>query len=220
MKHELVNTADGSFTIFLPEMNEHFHSVNGAVTESKYVFCERGYLYHPSKNPVVFEAGFGTGLNCLVTALKAEQQERQTLYMAVENYPLDKNLIYKLEYGTIFGKMGDELFRAVHESEWEVPVRLSTFFTLLKMKADLISQNRIMPHQCDIIYFDAFGPDKQPEMWSEEIFSRLYELTSPGGVLVTYSAKGEIRRRLNRAGFRTEKLPGGPGKKEMLRGIK
>lgn len=220
VKSELIHTADGSHTIYVPELNEHYHSVNGAVTESKHVYCNNGFSYHPAENPVVFEAGFGTGLNCLVTALQAELTARPVYYITLEKYPLAERFVEKLNYGNLFNEKGMELFRKIHESSWEVPVQITPYFMLLKIKDDLTRTGWRLPQMVDVIYFDAFGPDKQPEMWTAEIFTRIYAYTSPGGVIVTYSAKGEVKRRLQQAGFQTEKLPGPPGKKEMLRGIK
>jgi tRNA U34 5-methylaminomethyl-2-thiouridine-forming methyltransferase MnmC len=220
MKPEFIYTADGSPTLFLPGMNEQYHSLNGAITESKYVFEEKGYTYHSAASPVVFEVGFGTGLNCLLTACNAQQLCRSTFYISIENNPLSTELIRRLNYGSLISKKAEALFHFIHECEWNVPVQISDYFKLLKLKADFVKNDWQLPASCDVVYFDAFGPDKQPEMWSAAVFARLYEVTSPGGVLVTYSAKGEVRRRLQASGFRTERLPGPPGKKEMLRGIK
>jgi tRNA U34 5-methylaminomethyl-2-thiouridine-forming methyltransferase MnmC len=220
MKTELIQTADGSPTLYIPDMDEQYHSVNGAVTESNYVYVGKGYSFHASTNPVVFEVGFGTGLNCLVTALHAEQTTRPTFYIAIEKYPLDNYYIDRLNYGVFFQDGGSEIFRLIHEAPWGVEVQITSFFRLLKIKDDLTGSGWNLPQSCDVIYFDAFGPDKQPEMWVETIFMKLYSFASPGGILVTYSSKGEVRRRMLSAGFSIEKLPGPPGKKEMLRGIK
>ncbi len=220
MKTDLILTADGSPTLYVSGMKEQYHSVNGAVTESKYVYAGMGYSFHPSINPVIFEVGFGTGLNCLVTAVYAEETARRTFYTAIEKYPLDIDVVEKLNYGVFFPGRGSEIYKAIHEVPWGVEVQITPFFRLLKIKDDLTRTGWNLPTFCDVIYFDAFGPDKQPDMWSEMIFKSLYSFTSPGGILVTYSAKGEVRRRMLSAGFSTEKLPGPPGKKEMLRGIK
>jgi tRNA U34 5-methylaminomethyl-2-thiouridine-forming methyltransferase MnmC len=220
MKPEFIYTADGSPTLYLRGIDEQYHSLNGAITESKYVFEEKGYLYHPAAEPVVFEVGFGTGLNCLLTACNADQSKRPTLYISIENSPLSIHLIRSLNYGCLISEKAEILFNLIHECAWNVPVQITEYFQLIKLQADFTARGWKLPVSCDVIYFDAFGPDKQPEMWSETVFAQLFEVTSPGGVLVTYSAKGEVRRRLQASGFRTEKLPGPPGKKEMLRGIK
>ncbi|RIH63205.1 SAM-dependent methyltransferase [Mariniphaga sediminis] len=220
MNPEYRNTADGSGTLYLPEMNEQYHSLNGAVTESKHVFIEMGYRFHSAPNPVIFEVGFGTGLNCLLTADLAEKDQRSVFYIAIEKYPLSSETIKKLDYGRFIQGKGRELFSSIHECVWDVPVQLTPWFTLLKLKADFTGNEWQIPQHCDIIYFDAFGPDKQPEMWSLPNFLHLSQLMSPGGVFVTYSAKGMVRRQLTEVGFTVERLPGPPGKKEMLRGIK
>lgn len=220
MKPVLKKTADGSSTFYLPEMDEQYHSMNGAVTESRHIFLDMGFEYHPVRNPVVFEVGFGTGLNALVTAIRAGASRRKVFYITMEKYPLDIQLISELNYGHLFPEGGYELFASIHECGWDVRVNVTPFFEIYKMKIDFTSPDWELPQKSDVIYFDAFGPDKQLEMWTSENLLRLYHCMNPGGVLVTYSAKGEVRRRLQKAGFRTERLPGPPGKKEMLRGIK
>ncbi len=220
MKYQIKLTTDGSFTIFLPDLNEQYHSLNGAVTESKHVFLKMGFDFHPLQNPVVFEVGFGTGLNALLTAYRAEITGRSVFYTTIEKYPLNIKLVKNLNYGDFIPGRGNELFSAIHECQWDVPVQLTPFFRILKINADFLILDQRPKFKCDIIYFDAFGPDKQPEMWSPQIFSYLFEQLLPEGILVTYSAKGEVRRHLTAAGFKTEKLPGPPGKKEMLRAIK
>jgi tRNA U34 5-methylaminomethyl-2-thiouridine-forming methyltransferase MnmC len=220
MNPDLIFTADGSPTLYIPEMNEQYHSLNGAVTESNFVYLEKGYSFHKAENPVVFEVGFGTGLNALITAIHAEKTGRPTFYIAIEKYPLDDVFFEKLNYGVFFQERGVELYRLIQQAPWGEVLQINPFFRFLKIKGDITGSEWQLPESCDVIYFDAFGPDKQPEVWSEQIFSRLFSFTSPGGVLVTYSAKGEVRRRMLSAGFKTEKLPGPPGKKEMLRGIK
>ncbi len=220
MKLKLKQTADGSLTLFQPDLNEQYHSLNGAVTESKHVYLEMGFQFHPSPNPTVCEVGFGTGLNALVTAWQAERTGRIVNYVTLENFPLDMMLVKKLNYDLFIPEPGRDFFLAMHKCAWNIPVQLSSNFILYKIKSDVTASDWKLPVKSDIVYFDAFGPDKQPEMWTQKIFSNLYEQVLTGGVLVTYSAKGEIRRRLNAAGFETKKLPGPPGKKEMLRAIK
>ncbi len=216
----IINTSDGSHTIYLPEMNEQYHSVNGAVTESNYVYIDKGFNYHTSKNPKVFEVGFGTGLNCLLTALQAEQNKRPTLYISIEKYPLEKNITGRLNFGRLISAEARFIFEKIHQCQWNEVVPVSEYFNLFKIKGDLIDFNLTQIENCDIIFYDAFGPDKQPEMWSQHIFQKVYSITSPGGVFVTYSAKGDVRRDLAASGFEMERLPGPPRKIHMLRGIK
>lgn len=216
----IINTSDGSHTIYLPEMNEQYHSVNGAITESTYVYIDKGYNFHASKNPTVFEVGFGTGLNCLLTALQAAQDKRPTIYITIEKYQLPKNITDQLNFGRLISEDARIVFDNIHACKWNEVVPISEYFNLFKIKGDLIDINLTQFVNCDVIYFDAFGPDKQPEMWTPLIFRKIYSITSLKGVLVTYSAKGEVRRQLAACGFEMERLPGPPGKIQMLRGIK
>lgn len=217
---QIIKTSDGSHTIYLAEINEQYHSVNGAITESEYVYIEKGYLFNQCKSQKVFEVGFGTGLNCLLTALKAEKLGIQTKYIAIEKFPLEKNITDQLNYGRQISENAQTVFEKIHNCSWNAEVKISENFSLLKIDGDLLHFNLNDIENCTVIYFDAFGPDKQPEMWTPEIFGKISHLTSAGGVFVTYSAKGEVRRQLTASGFNMERLPGPPGKKEMLRGIK
>lgn len=217
---QLITTSDGSHTLYLPEMDEQYHSVNGAITESRYVYIGKGYNYHTNANPKVFEVGFGTGLNCLLTALQAERDTRPTLYFTIEKYPLGKAITSQLNFGSLISADAKMLFNKIHECPWNEIICISKYFNLYKIKGDLIDINLTQFENYDVIYFDAFGPDKQPEMWTPLIFNKIYSATSPAGILVTYSAKGEVRRQLTACGFEMERLSGPPGKNEMLRGIK
>jgi tRNA U34 5-methylaminomethyl-2-thiouridine-forming methyltransferase MnmC len=220
LKREIKHTADGSPTLFLPEMNEHYHSVNGAITESDYVFVEKGYRFQTSKKPVIFEVGFGTGLNALLTALEADKQRRPTRYISIEKNPLEENIIQQLNYGNCISEKAKLLFDKLHNCPWGDEQPVSNYFSLLKIHTDIFDYYPEKFTFCDVIYFDAFAPDKQPEIWNKLIFDKIFSITASKGVFVTYSAKGEVRRQLNKTGFKMERLPGPPGKKEMLRGIK
>ncbi len=217
---QIINTSDGSHTIYLPEMDEQYHSINGAITESNYVYIDKGYNFHSNKKLSVFEIGFGTGLNCLLTALQAQHQKRQTLYISIEKHPLDKSITQQLNYGSIISTEAQYFYEKIHDCEWNNFFDISEYFCLKKIKADLKDYIPDEPKKFDLIYFDAFGPDKQPEMWTPLIFNKISIATANGGVLVTYSAKGEVRRQLRASGFEMERLPGPPGKNQMLRGIK
>jgi tRNA U34 5-methylaminomethyl-2-thiouridine-forming methyltransferase MnmC len=216
----LKQTADGSFTIFLPEMNEQYHSLNGAFTESAHVFIEQGYLFHEERNPVVFEVGFGTGLNGLLTLFQAQKHKRQTVFYSVEKYPVDTETVRRLNYGELLGGEAVQWFEKMHGCVWGEEVQISEYFKLCKLNADILQGEFPRNIKFDVIYFDAFGPDKQPEMWTPEVFKNISAVTNDHGIFVTYSAKGQVRRDLAAAGFAMERLPGPPGKKEMLRGIK
>ena len=220
-KKELImeSTADGSVTLYRPDMDEHYHSVKGALTESRHVYLDLGWK-EASRffNEVnVFEVGFGTGLNAALTAEAALRERIPTRYYSVELYPLPSGLSSSLT------SMQEETYRGefikINEAEWNKPVQINPYFTLHKISADLLSMK--IPENINVIYFDAFAPEKQPEMWSPEIFRRLFESLAPGGIITTYCAKGAIRRMLSEIGFITERLPGPPGgKREILRGRK
>lgn len=218
MKRELQETADGSHTLFIPEMDEHYHSVNGAVQESRHVFIEAGLHRQKKKDITVFEVGFGTGLNAYLTLLDAENGDHSVDYFSVELYPLDSALVRALNYGEMICPEKKMLFAALHSAAWNEPVKITDRFTLHKIQGD--NNCCTLPDDIDLIYFDAFAPDKQPEMWSQEIFDKLYAHTSEGGILTTYCAKGVVRRMMQKAGYSVERIPGPPGKREMLRAIK
>ena len=220
MKLKLIDTSDGSLTLYLPEMDEQYHSLFGAATESNHVFIQSGLQFYSGPTPVIFEVGFGTGLNCLLTALWVEREKRQVFYMTIEKFPLNDRVIKQLHYGRFVAGTGEELFSAIHACPWNREIQVTPYFRLLKINADFTQMSWQLPQKCNVVYFDAFSPDKQPEMWTQVLFNRIYQWVQPGGVFVTYSAKGEVRRRLISAGFSMEKIPGPPGKKEILRGIK
>ncbi|MFV0590326.1 MAG: tRNA (5-methylaminomethyl-2-thiouridine)(34)-methyltransferase MnmD [Draconibacterium sp.] len=220
MERRLIETADGSKTLFIPEMNEQYHSVNGALTESNYVFLQQGYQAHKAKLPTVFEVGFGTGLNALITALEANKRKRKTRFVSIEKYPISIDEIRALEYGSLFEDNANQLFQDIHCAGWNNETYISDYFSIYKIQGDLTSYTFGEDQKFDIIYFDAFGPDKQPKMWQPDIFLKIYTACRQDAIFVTYSAKGEIRRNLAACGFEMERLPGPPGKRQMLRGIK
>lgn len=218
---EPIITQDGSKTLYCRDLDEQYHSVFGAITESRHVFIDAG-LGPLSGNPVlkVAEVGFGTGLNCLLAALFAIEHRIGMSYFTVENFPLPGSVTDQLNYGELIGGEASALFNAIHQAAWGEDVVLHPHFTIRKIKADMVHDEISLPVPADVVFFDAFGPDKQPEMWTSGIFAKVADLTAPGGILVTYSAKGEVRRRLMTAGFSVERLPGPPGKREMIRGTK
>ena len=215
--NEVEITADGSATIYVPHLDEHYHSVKGALTESLHIFRNCAFLYHgPSSQPLrVLEIGFGTGLNAVVTAM-ATTKDRKAHYISLELYPVEAQLIEKLNYGEM---VDNDLLMALHQAQWNAPQVISPTFTLEKLQCDFTQCS--LPHDIDVVYFDAFAPEKQPEMWDESLFKRIYDSMADGGILTTYCAKGEIRRRLQRVGFIVERLAGPPGgKREILRATK
>ncbi len=220
-KTEIMVTADGSHTLFVPALDEHYHSVNGAVSESMHVFIGHGYRYFQDIREIsVLEIGFGTGLNCLLTLLEARRSGIQTRYCTVELFPLPPAITAALNYPGMAGPRADSLFREIHASPWGEWTRLTPEFELLKLQEDFTTCPAAILPMSNLVYFDAFGPEKQPAMWTRELFEKLVERMVPGAVLVTYSARGNVRRDLAGAGLTMERLPGPPGKREMLRGIR
>lgn len=216
-RRELQVTADGSHTLFVPAMDEHYHSVNGAVQESMHVFIEAGLRRVGKPEVRILEIGFGTGLNAFLTLRERERTGIQTiLYYSVERYPLEPAVTEALNYGSHIWTEREELFTALHAAPWNVPAEIAEGFVLQKIEGDASTCE--LPGEIDLIYFDAFAPDKQPEMWTPALFRRLAVCMAPGGILVTYCAKGEVRRRLAETGFRMERLQGPPGKRHMLFG--
>ncbi len=214
MKRELEITADGSHPLFVPEMDEHYHSVNGAIQESRHVFIEAGLKQLHNDKIKVLEIGFGTGLNALLTLLEAKATVE---YYAIELYPLSLEIIQSLNYGEIVCPAKKELFLRLHEASWDMETSITPSFTIHKIHGD--SNICELPGQLDLVYFDAFAPDKQPEMWNQDIFNRLHQQMKESGILTTYCAKGSVRRMMQRAGYSVERIPGPPGKREMLRAL-
>jgi tRNA U34 5-methylaminomethyl-2-thiouridine-forming methyltransferase MnmC len=210
-------TEDGSHTFFLPGMDEHYHSTHGAIQESNHVFLNAGFFASSLQRWEIFEVGFGTGLNALLTAMAATQQKRVCNYTAVEMYPLSLEDASRLNYPEILGDTS--LFQKIHEVSWNEPIQINEYFYLNKIHADF-TKMELPENQFSVIYFDAFAPGKQEEMWQEKLFSALYNSLRNEGIFVTYSAKGAVRRMMQQVGFRVERLPGPPGKQEMLRGRK
>jgi tRNA U34 5-methylaminomethyl-2-thiouridine-forming methyltransferase MnmC len=204
-------TADGSPTLFVPELDEHYHSVNGAVQEARHVYIEAGFNQCRKPEIQILEFGFGTGLNAFMTALEANKRGIKVYYTGLEKFPLTPDLVSELHYS----ETDDHLFRAIHQADWELPVQISPFFTLRKIQTDFLDFD--FQARYDVVYYDAFAPDKQPEVWSQAIFDKVFSAMNTEGILTTYCAKGNIRRMMQQAGFTVERIPGPPGKREMLR---
>ena len=216
---EIQHTDDGSATLFVPELDEHYHSVKGAYTEALHIYRDCAYQHAAgcsAARPLrLLEVGFGTGLNAAVTAMAATA-ECAVHYITLEKYPVEARLVEGLGYDAL---VDAELFAAIHAAPWEQPTSITPHFTLEKRCCDLLTTP--LPDDIDIVYFDAFAPEKQPEMWSEEVFARIYQSMRPGGVFTTYCAKGAIRRLLQSTGFVVERLAGPVGgKREILRATK
>lgn len=219
MKREIIITSDGSSTIFIPEWNESYHSKNGAIQEAYHVFINAGFSLFQKESINILEIGFGTGLNAFVTYLEAKKSNKNINYVGVEAYPVAQDEIKSLNYvEELHAKEEESVFDKMHDLDWNIEAKISSNFKLTKRKQLFQDINDV---ECfDLIYFDAFGFTLQPELWSEEIFQAMYNSLLKNGVLVTYACRGSIKRAMIKAGFKIEKLPGAPGKREMLRGIK
>lgn len=221
MRREIIKTADGSVTIHLPEWNEQYHSKHGAISEAVHVFIDAGLHYytekHPNQSISILEIGFGTGLNAFLTLLESEKRDIKINYTGVEAYPIEAEEIEKLNYAEQANTKRTN-FLALHISNWEEEVNLNANFNLTK-RQQFFSEIKDV-NSFDIIYFDAFGARVQPDLWTESIFSSMYLALKEKGVLVTYAAKGSVRRAMQAVGFTVERLPGPPGKREMLRAVK
>lgn len=210
---EIEHTADGSATLFVKELDEHYHSVKGALTESNHIFRDSAFLYRADGSPLrLLEVGFGTGLNAAVTAMVADVS-RPVHYISLEKYPVPEETLHQLRYDEL---VDSSILDKIHSAPWGEEVELVPGFILEKRLSDYISDP--LPEGIDVVYFDAFAPEKQPDMWTRVAFERLVGVMNRGCVLSTYCAKGEIRRRLESLGLRVERIPGPPGgKREILR---
>ncbi|WP_298344883.1 tRNA (5-methylaminomethyl-2-thiouridine)(34)-methyltransferase MnmD [uncultured Algibacter sp.] len=227
MKREIIQTADGSTTIHLPDWNEQYHSKHGAIQEAYHVFIKHGlhHYYHSEqseesqKDITILEIGFGTGLNAFITLLEAQKLKLSINYKGVEAYPVSEDEIKALNYiDALKAKKNETDFQKLHDVSWEEKHQINNNFILIKQKQFFSEIKDSEVH--NIIYFDAFGARVQPELWTEAIFKIMFKALKPNGVLVTYSAKGSVRRAMQAVGFTVERLPGPPGKREMLRAIK
>jgi tRNA U34 5-methylaminomethyl-2-thiouridine-forming methyltransferase MnmC len=216
--NQIITTSDGSHTLFVPELIEHYHSIHGAVQESSFIFINNGFDFCKADPLNIFEVGFGTGLNALLTAYKSITGEREVNYTSIEKYPLSNKIIRSLNHPLFAGKEGKDIYNSIHSSPWNIKVNICKNFNLTKIKGDFTCTP--LSGKYDLIYFDAFGPDKQPEMWTREMFAGIASVTVKDGIFVTYSAKGEVKRNLKACGFDVNLLPGPPGKRQIIRGIK
>jgi tRNA U34 5-methylaminomethyl-2-thiouridine-forming methyltransferase MnmC len=219
MKRYFKTTADGSTTLVVVGWEEPYHSMHGAIQEARHVFIKTGLRHIGLSSLSILEMGFGTGLNALITLMEADAFNISVSYTGIEAYPVTADETGQLNYILQLGAENfEEAFMEMHNAPWEVPVKITDTFTLLKKKSDF---REVAPEAgYDLIYFDAFGAGVQPELWTEAVFSNMYGALRNGGVLVTYAAKGSVRRAMQAAGFFVERLPGPPGKREMLRATK
>lgn len=218
MKREIIQTNDGSTTIHLPEWNESYHSKHGAIQEAYHVFIKNGLALFEGQPISVLEIGFGTGLNAFITFVEAKKGNQVIDYVGVEAYPVALDEAMQMNYTDEIDVNETNIFKQMHESPWEEKQSITADFALTKRKQFFQDINDV--NAFDLIYFDAFGFRVQPELWSEEVFTAMYKALKPKGVLVTYACRTSIKKAMLSAGFSVEKLPGAPGKREMLRATK
>lgn len=220
MSVQLIQTEDGSSSLINLGLNETYHSTHGAIQESKHVFIESGlkpFLVSEKNELSILEIGFGTGLNVLLTVLAAQQYSTKIYYEAVEAFPLENGIITTLNYPQLL--QAETLFQEIHQSHWNEVEKIADNFKLNK-RATKLEEAVFEYEKFDLIYFDAFAPAKQPEMWELKVLTKITSAMKPNGIFVTYCAKGQVRRDLISLGLTVEKLPGPPGKREMIRAKK
>lgn len=218
----VIETSDGSHTLKLKGYDEQYHSVNGALQESEHVFIKSGLkAFDVLPNPLyVLEIGMGTGLNALLTGREAWERKSRVLYEALEPYPVDVSVWSQLNYPKLFKDSGFiELFDKIHTAGSEKYENFRDWFFIRCFQSRL-QDHELATAKYHLVFFDAFGPDTQPEMWTREVFLKIFRSMKPGGVLVTYCVKGEVRRAMEASGFEVSKIPGPKGKREMSRAVK
>jgi len=215
---KIVQTADGSHTLHSEQFNAHYHSTNGAIQESQHIFIKCGFDRFSQDRINILEVGFGTGLNATLTALSAQNKKQNTNYTGIDLYPPDNDTLGDLNYKSILGRDYDTSWDKIVAIKWGDEERVNDFFRLKKIKADFITLE--LTEKYNLVYFDAFAPEDQPEIWSSQVFNKLYQATEHSGVLVTYCSKGIVKQALRNAGYTVERLAGPPGKRHILRATK
>jgi len=218
MKSELILTEDGSNSLYVPEIDECYHSSHGAIQESRHIFIEAGLKQCRKSEINILEVGFGTGLNAFLTMIEAEWNAKQIHYVSLEKYPVEAEKALRLNYPEELSSEKRSCFELMHLSAWNEKVKITPFFSLEKVETDFTQY--IPENKFDVVFFDAFSPEKQPEMWTQERFELIYEYCNDAAILTTYCAKGVVRRAMQAVGFTVERLAGPPGKREILRGIR
>jgi tRNA U34 5-methylaminomethyl-2-thiouridine-forming methyltransferase MnmC len=215
LKREIITTDDGSVTFYLPDMNENYHSRFGAIQEAYHVFIQNGLALTKGRPIAILEIGFGTGLNCFITYFESLKTGQEIDYTGVEAYPIAQEEASQLNYVSQLGADDkQEVFDRMHSMAWEEKIQFGEKFTLTKRQQ--FFQDIEDVNMYDLIYFDAFGYPSQPELWSEEIFAKMYAALKSEAILVTYACRTVIKKAMISAGFSVKKVPGPPGKREML----
>jgi tRNA U34 5-methylaminomethyl-2-thiouridine-forming methyltransferase MnmC len=221
MALKIIETGDGSTSIYNEELKETYHSRHGAIAEANHVFLKMGLeALLPNYSHIdILEIGFGTGLNAWLTSIRALKEKCTIDYCGIEAYPLSKEHFDSLNYKSFAKNAGEkDQLSLIQSCDWEITKVINDQFSLEKRKQFIV--NIRDKETFDLIYFDAFGPNIQPDLWTLEIFQSMFKSLRPKGRLVTYSAKGDVRRAMLAAGFKVEKVPGPPGKREMLIAVK
>lgn len=223
MKRKIILTEDGSSSLFVEDLNEHYHSIHGAVQESMHIFIQAGLLskYVQDLETIhILEIGFGTGLNALLTYFSALENHKTIHYTTIEPYPLTLEEVQLLNYADFTEQSSAEfVFQQIHKAPWEDTEKISNHFSICKHRQSALE----VPYpfeNFDLVYFDAFAPDVQPELWQEELFEKIHQSMKAESIFVTYSTKGIVKQALKNTGFQLEKLPGPKGKREILRAMK
>ena len=219
MKRRIIQTSDGSTTIQIEDWDECYHSKHGAIQEAKHVFIKNGLALFPSQNISILEIGFGTGLNAFITFLEAKKLHQKIQYVGVEAYPVSVTELQGMNYVEELEALEYEsVFEKMHRDDWEQSIVIDEDFCLTKRQQFFEAIDDV--EQFDLIYFDAFGYRVQPDLWSTAIFQKMYTALKNNGILVTYAARGVVKRSMIEVGFKVEKLAGPPGKREMFRATK
>ncbi len=216
MNIKIQPTNDGSATLRLEEMDETYHSTNGALTETQHVFIKNGLEQIKKEHVRILEVGFGTGLNAIATLdfLLNQKIIKSIHYTTLEKYPLNAEIISQLNYGSLFPSDRSDFFLKMHKAKWEEDISINEVFSIHKKKFDLLTEE--LEGEYDLIYYDAFAPSKQAEMWDEAPLNKVINTMAPESIFSTYCAKGTVRRHLQSRGLQTSRVPGPPGKREML----
>ena len=219
MRREIITTSDGSKTIHLPDWDESYHSKHGAVQEAYHVFIKNGLRLFENRTVNILEIGFGTGLNAIITLIEAEKQNLKINYTGIEAYPVTLEEAFEMNYLDSLDAIDKKhIFQKMHQIPFATQEALSDNFNI--EKRNIFFDQIADIESFDLIYFDAFGYRVQPELWSTEIFQKMYTSLKDNGVLVTYAARGVVKRSMKEVGFTVEKLAGPPGKREMMRAFK
>jgi len=215
-KKQIKYTKDGSTTLYAPEIDETYHSIHGAIQESLHIFINAGLKECKKQNINLLEVGFGTGLNAFLSLIEAEKSNKTIVYTALEKYPVCEKILRQLNYTKIYNAEYQGHFTNIHSCKWGSTQKISSHFSIHKIQYDFTLYDDLQ--QYDVVFFDAFSPEKQSEMWSEKMFAKLYKHCATDAILTTYCAKGAVRRAMTAAGFKVERLSGPVGKREILRG--